>query len=125
MTSNNNQNSRLVYSTDPRDQVLCPHCRKLKDECKCKASVSVESKQYTVIFRIEKSGRGGKSVTVMDGFPQNESFVKDLTKEFKSKCGVGGTHKKSDSGYLIEIQGDQRVKLKAMLDTKGIRYKGM
>lgn len=118
-------NTRLVYSTDPKDQVLCPHCRKLKSECKCKPSQTASLDQLMVVFRIEKGGRGGKVVTVLDQLPRNETFLKDLSKELKAKCGVGGTYKLTDSAGLIEIQGDQRVKLKALLDAKGIRYKGM
>lgn len=119
-------NTRLVYSTDPRDQVLCPHCRKLMDECKCKENkADVSARQYTVVFRIEKGGRGGKTVTVMDQFPANETFLKELSKEMKAKCGVGGTHRIEKGIGFIEIQGDQRIKLKALLDAKGIRYKGM
>ena len=120
-------NTRLVYSTDPRDQVLCRHCLKLKDECKCQASAggSVDPAQIVAIFRLEKSGRGGKTVTVIDGLPKHETYLKDLAKELKAKCGVGGTHKIGDKAGQIEIQGDQRPKLKALLEAKGIRYKGM
>lgn len=118
-------NTRLVYSTDPKDQVLCSHCRKNKSECKCKTSDNVSLDKFTVVFRIEKGGRGGKTVTILDQLPRNETFLKDLSKEMKAKCGVGGTYKLTDAAGLIEIQGDQRVKLKAMLDAKGIRYKGM
>jgi len=119
------QNTRLVYSTDPRDQILCRHCRKLKDECKCQPQAAFEADKIVVIFRLEKSGRGGKTVTVLDGLPKNEAYLKDLAKELKAKCGVGGTHKLGEKAGQIEIQGDQRPKLKAVLDSKGIRYKGM
>ena len=79
----------------------------------------------TVIFRMEKSGRGGKTVTVLDGLPRNDAFLKDLSKELKAKCGVGGTYKIGSENGQIEIQGDQRPKIKAILESKGIRYKGM
>ena len=118
-------NTRLVYSTDPKDQILCSHCRKLKSECACQPIDDVSFKKITAIFRIEKGGRGGKIVTVLDGLPRNEAFLKDLSKELKAKCGVGGTFKVSSEFGLIEIQGDQRVKMKAILEAKGIRYKGM
>ena len=117
-------NTRLVFSTDPKDQVLCPHCRKLKSDCACKTIDAASLDKTTVIFRIEKGGRGGKIVTVLDGFPRNEAFLKELSKELKAKCGVGGTYKIADFGQ-IEIQGDQRVKLKLILTQKGIRFKGM
>jgi translation initiation factor 1 len=118
-------NTRLVYSTDPKDQVLCRHCRKLKSECVCQPIDAVSLDKLTVVFRIEKGGRGGKTVTVLDGLPRNEAFLKDLSKELKAKCGVGGTYKVSETAGQIEIQGDQRPKIKSILDAKGIRYKGM
>ncbi len=118
-------NTRLVFSTDPKDQVLCSHCRKLKSECACKIKDSFSLEKIMVIFRIEKGGRGGKTVTVLDNLPRDEAFLKDLSKELKAKCGVGGTFKIADAAGIVEIQGDQRQKIKGILETKGIRYKGM
>lgn len=116
---------RLVYSTDPKDnQIKCPRCQKFKDECRCIKEESA-GKSYTVIFRLEKSGRGGKTVTVMDGWPRNEAFLKDMTKELKNKCGSGGTHLLSSDKSTIEIQGDKREQLKKILTAKGIPFKGM
>jgi translation initiation factor 1 len=40
---------------------------------------------------MEKKGRAGKSVTVVDGLPPNEAFLKELCQELKRACGVGGT----------------------------------
>lgn len=117
--------SRLVYSTDPRDnRYKCPRCGKLSDECKCIPEESAD-KNYTVIFRIEKGGRGGKTVTVMDGWPRNEDLLKQMTKEFKSKCGTGGTYELTRDKAWIEIQGDQREPLKKILTAKQIKFKGM
>lgn len=116
---------RLVYSTDPKDnRIKCPRCRKLRDECRCIQEESAE-KRYTVIFRLEKSGRGGKTVTVMEGWPRNEAFLKEMTKELKNKCGSGGTHFLDAEKTAIEIQGDKREQLKKLLAAKGIPFKGM
>ncbi|MGZ3769235.1 MAG: translation initiation factor [Bdellovibrio sp.] len=119
------KNTRLVYSTDPKDNVRCSRCKELAGDCKCKPEESVQINQFTVIFRLEKNGRGGKTVTVLDGFPRNEEFIKNLTKEFKAKCGVGGTHSFTEKCGLIEIQGDKRDQLKKILESKGIKYKGV
>ena len=88
-------------------------------------SVNINEKKFTVVFRIEKGGRGGKIVTVMSGFPRNEEFVSNLTKELKKKCGVGGTFAISAEEAMIEIQGDQRDRLKKILTEMGMKYKGM
>jgi translation initiation factor 1 len=74
---------------------------------------------------MEKNGRGGKTVTVIDNLPKLEPFLKDLTKELKQKCGVGGTYLMDKKEGVIEIQGDKRDAIKAIFDKKGYKYKGM
>lgn len=64
------------------------------------------------------AGRGGKTVTVVTGFtgiglPEKES----LCKKMRNACGCGGTVKDGD----IEIQGDQREKIAAILGEAGFR----
>ena len=118
------KNTRLVFSTDPKDQVRCSTCNQLKDECRCQKQEPAE-KSFVVVFRLEKNGRGGKTVTVMEGFPQNEEFLKSLCKEMKAKCGVGGTHLLGPKSGIIEIQGDKRDALKKILDSKSVKYKGV
>lgn len=119
------KNTRLVYSTDPKDNVTCPTCKKLLSDCRCLPEESVQEGQFTIVFRLEKSGRGGKTVTVLDGFPRNEEYLKNLTKELKAKCGVGGTHLLTEKSGIIEIQGDKRDQLKKILEAKKIKFKGM
>ncbi|SDR69235.1 translation initiation factor [Opitutus sp. GAS368] len=64
------------------------------------------------------AGRGGKTVTLVTGFvgiglPEKES----LAKKMRNACGCGGTVKDGD----IEIQGDQREKIAAILTEAGFR----
>jgi translation initiation factor 1 len=66
----------------------------------------------------EKGGRGGKTVTVVDGFtgiglPEKEK----LAGKMRTACGCGGTVKMG----RIEIQGDQRDKVAAILTEAGFR----
>ncbi len=66
----------------------------------------------------EKGGRGGKTVTVVDGFtgiglPEKES----LAKRIRAACGCGGTVKDG----RIEIQGDQRETVGRILSEAGFR----
>lgn len=122
-----NKDRVLVYSTDPKDQALLSgdaQKQKAAEQQKALKSV-VDSKNFVIVFRIETQGRGGKTVTVMDKWPPQEQFLKDLTKELKSKCGVGGSYKIVENYGLIEIQGDKREILKKILDSKQIKYKGM
>ncbi|MEK2689616.1 translation initiation factor [Bdellovibrio sp. GT3] len=118
------KNTRLVYSTDPKDNVVCPQCKELKSDCKCRPEDDA-SQKFVVIFRLEKNGRGGKTVTVLDGLPRNEEFLKGFAKELKAKCGVGGSHSIGEKFGLVEIQGDKRDAVKKILQAKGISFKGM
>lgn len=112
---------KLVWSDDPKDQP-----RVEGKSAKTKAEVSLPAPlDFTAVFRLEKNGRGGKIVTVIDRLPKHERFLKDLCKELKARCGAGGTYAiNSDSG-VIEIQGDQRETIKALFTKKSIRFKGM
>lgn len=118
------KNTKLVYSTDPKDQV-CPKCKEYLSECLCAKQDAVQSRNFVAIFRLEKNARGGKVVTVIDALPKIDIYLKDLCKELKTKCGVGGTYSLSGKEGLIEIQGDKREQIKKIFDLKGIKYKGM
>jgi translation initiation factor 1 len=71
-----------------------------------------------VEIRRTTAGRGGKTVTVVSGFvgiglPEKEQ----LAKKMRAVCGCGGTVKDGD----IEIQGDNREKIAAILTEAGFR----
>ena len=74
----------------------------------------------TAKLRMEKKGRGGKTVTVVYGLPQNETFVKDLCAELKRACGSGG----AVSDGEIELQGDLRDRVREFLAKKQFTVKG-
>lgn len=121
--------SRLVYSSDPAQNVKCPKCKELKAACKCVEEKAPElskkgNYKFVAVLRIEKQGRGGKTVTVIDRLPKQELFLKDLCKELKQKCGTGGTYSTSGQEGVIEIQGDHREKIRTLLEAKGIQTKG-
>lgn len=114
----------LVYSTDPKDQALISGQQE-KDKNLAEVKSITELNKFLVIFRLESNGRGGKTVTVLDKLPGYEPFVKELTKELKVKCGVGGSYKIDGNNAVIEIQGDKRDAIKKLLDARKIKYKGM
>ncbi|HSB35535.1 MAG TPA: translation initiation factor [Thermoanaerobaculia bacterium] len=74
----------------------------------------------TAVLRLETKGRAGKSVTVVDGLPRNAPFVAGLAKELKAALGTGGTAKEG----CVEIQGDQRERLRTLLVIRGLKVKG-
>ena len=80
--------------------------------------------RFIAILRIEKQGRGGKTVTVIDRLPKNEVFLKSLTTLLKKKCGSGGTFLMEGRDGVIEIQGDKREMIRSTLQKEGIQTKG-
>jgi translation initiation factor 1 len=82
------------------------------------AAPAKERNRGRVDITREKGGRGGKTVTVVDGFtgiglPEKEA----LAGKMRTACGCGGTVKMG----RIEIQGDQREKVAAILTEAGFR----
>ena len=99
----------VVYSTNPDfnnedefedEETLSPSEQDLR--------VSLDTKQ-----------RKGKSVTLITGFVGTEEDLKQLGKELKSKCGVGGSAKDGD----IIIQGGVREKVMKILEDQGYKAK--
>lgn len=101
------KNSRLVYSTDQG---------RIKE-----APTPENAPEGDGIVRLhrESKGRGGKGVTLVKGLPLKADELKTLAKELKQVCGTGGTVKDG----VIEIQGEQREKLKPVLEKKGFTVK--
>ncbi|MBP7777657.1 MAG: stress response translation initiation inhibitor YciH [Acidobacteria bacterium] len=114
-------NSRPVYSTGAGR--LCPTCGWPDRDCQCSRSlardVAVPSKVVAKL-RLEKKGRGGKTVTVVYDLPRNQAFLKDLAGELKRTCGVGG----AVADDTVEIQGDQVARIRPVLIAKGWTVKG-
>jgi translation initiation factor 1 len=115
---------RLVYSTDPELNRKCPKCKEVVSECTCVPEQDPKSYKFIAILRIEKQGRGGKTVTVIDQLPKNEIFLKDLTTLLKKKCGTGGTYLMGGREGVIEIQGDKRDLIRTLLAKENIKSKG-
>jgi translation initiation factor 1 len=118
------KDTRLVYSTDPALNRKCEKCKELISECTCTPEVDPKSYRFVAVLRIEKQGRGGKTVTVIDRLPKNELFLKNLTTILKKKCGAGGTYLMTGKDGVIEIQGDKRDTIRGALLKEGITSKG-
>jgi len=116
--------SKLVYSTDPAVNRKCPKCKELLLSCTCPKGPPVKMRNFVAVLRIEKQGRGGKTVTVIDGLPKENIFLKDLTKRLKNACGSGGTFLKDGKVGVIEIQGDKREQVRTLLAKEGVWTKG-
>ncbi|MFI2809766.1 MULTISPECIES: stress response translation initiation inhibitor YciH [Microbulbifer] len=67
----------------------------------------------------ETKGRKGKGVTCVRGVPGTDSELKLLLAELKKRCGCGGALKDG----VIEIQGDKRAEIKALLEARDFKVK--
>ena len=111
--------SRPVYQTGKGR--VCPRCGWPIDGCRCsKAAEEPVPAKLSCVLRLEKKGRGGKTVTVVAGLPGNAAFIASLASELKRACGTGGT----TADGAVEIQGDQRERLRPLLAAKGWTVRG-
>ncbi len=110
---------RTVYSTARGS--TCPRCGWPASDCRCSEPCE-EPVPDRVVARllIERSGRRGKTVTVVYGLPRNRDFLRALAGELKRACGSGGTTLED----RIEVQGDHRERLRKLLAAKGWVVKG-
>jgi translation initiation factor 1 len=112
---------RIVYSTGVGR--MCPGCGWPAKDCKCSkpgAQLSEVPAKVVAKLRMEKAGRGGKTVTVVDGLPQNEAFLSELATALKKACGTGGTVRTG----AIELAGDVRERIRPLLEKRGYTVKG-
>jgi translation initiation factor 1 len=117
--------AKLVYTSDPAANQPCPKCKEIKAACTCEKISNKPPPKFVAVLRLEKQGRGGKTVTVIDRLPKQELYLKELCTELKKKCGTGGAYDTSGVDGIIEIQGDQRERIRAVLGARGITVKGM
>jgi translation initiation factor 1 len=112
---------RVVYST--RLGRVCPVCGWPQDDCRCSKNLPAPNapvpEKVTAKLRLENRS-SGKHVTVIDGLPENPSFLETLCRDLKKACGTGGASKESS----IELQGDRRERLREILPKKGIKVRG-
>ncbi len=114
-------NVRTVYSTATGG--TCPKCGWPQRDCKCSSQLGRDQpvpEKVVAKLRMEKKGRGGKTVTVVYDLPDNAVFLKDLASELKRACGTGG----SVADNTVEIQGDLRNRIREVLVKKGWTVKG-
>lgn len=109
----------LVYSTETGR--VCPKCGWPETKCRCSERRDQPlPDRFVAHLRIERAGRSGKTVTVVDGLPANAPFLAALVAELKRACGTGGTVRPDG----IELQGDHRATLRPLLAAKGWTVKG-
>ena len=101
----------VVYSTNPDYQY--------QYEDDGEQAETLPPSQQRLHVRMERSGRGGKTVTVVDNFVGTDDDLHDLGRTLNTKCGVGGSVK---DGQII-IQGDFRERIVTLLKEYGYQAK--
>ena len=110
MKKNKKNRINVVYSTNPDFQF---------EEKNNGVEETLAAAEQSLYVSLDKKKRGGKAVTMVEGFIGLEEDLKALGKELKSKCGVGGSAKDK----VILIQGNFVEKVHAMLTSKGYNAK--
>ena len=95
---NKGDKNGFVYSTDPNFQY---------EQEDNPPQETLLPKQQRLRVKLETKHRGGKTVTLIQGFIGTEEDLEDLGKKLKNYCGTGGSAKDNE----IIIQGDQRDKV--------------
>jgi translation initiation factor 1 len=75
--------------------------------------------QQNLRIQTSKSGRKGKTVTIISGFQCSPPTLTKLLQQLKTKCGTGGTIKDN----VMEIQGDRRQQLFKIITDLGYKVK--
>jgi translation initiation factor 1 len=106
----------LVYSTEHGR--MCPACRQPLAQCRCAVPAAPRGDGIARVGR-ETQRRGGKTVTVVRGLDLDAQALAALARRLRSACGSGGTVKDG----VIEVQGDHRERVIALLAGEGFDVK--
>lgn len=106
--ANNDWKSRLgmVYSTNPDY-----HFETTEEP----EAETLPPTQQRLRVKMERAGRKGKTVTLVEGFVGTEEDLKELAKNLKTKLSTGGSAKDGE----IVIQGDVRQPVAELLRAFG------
>ena len=109
--------TRLVYSTGG-ETVAAPPIAGAKAK---PAAPKAPSKAPTgggkgIRVRLERRP-GGRDITTVLGVPGTAEAIAALARDLRAACGAGGTVRDG----VIELQGDQCDKVRAVLTARGIR----
>lgn len=110
MAKQKKEKINVVYSTNPDFNFQFDEEEEVE---------TLPNAQQQLYVSIDRKQRGGKEVTLVEGFVGKEDDLKELGKLLKSKCGVGGTAKDNE----ILIQGNFRDKVFDLLTKEGYRVK--
>jgi translation initiation factor 1 len=109
MSNKNKNKTGIVYSTNS------DYLKQLHQEPETETLPPEKQKLY-----VRREVRNGKPTVVIKEFIGSKEDLKELEKQLKNHCGVGGSSKEGD----ILIQGDVADKIKVFLQSTGYKTKG-
>ncbi len=86
---------------------------------RAKPDLPPQHQQQSLKVQATRSGRKGKTVTVISGFQASEETLNTLLKQLKTQCGSGGTVKEQ----TLELQGEHKDKIVQVLTIQGYKVK--
>jgi translation initiation factor 1 len=107
------KNRKTVYSTGPSTE------SKTAQPANLAGPFPTRQLNNPVRVSIERAGRGGRTVSVIKGVMSPPHGKEALLKLLKTRLGAGGAVKEDN----IEIQGDQRERIVAILNELGYQAK--
>ena len=110
MGKKSKKRSDVVYSTNPDFEF---------DNEEETEQETLPNNQQLLYVSIDRKQRKGKDVTLVEGFVGTDEDLKELGKQLKSACGVGGTAKDGE----ILIQGNHRDKIIELLSKEDYKTK--
>jgi len=110
-------NSRLVYSSEGGRVKDADPRRAASRQADPKGAAFPDDGVIRIVR--DRSGRGGKVVTVIHGIPERGPTLDARASDLRRLCGAGGTVK----GGVVEIQGDHRERVAERLRALGYTVK--
>ncbi|MFA5712665.1 MAG: translation initiation factor [Bacteroidales bacterium] len=100
----------VVYSTNPNYQY---------EEQDSIGQEPIPRERERLLITLDRRNRGGKQVTLIQGFQGSDNSIEELGKILKGRCGSGGSVKNRE----ILIQGDFRERVLESLQSMGYNAK--
>lgn len=96
---------------------VAPAARAAREAQTAARNEPAKSAPARAVVRIEKKGRGGKEVTVVEKLGLGATELDRWLKDLKQALGTGGA---TEEGSLV-LQGDHRTRIAAWLEARGVK----
>jgi translation initiation factor 1 len=113
------ENEKPFHNPFAALRVLTDHAPATGDAEETRAPASPEASKPVprAVVRLERTGRGGKAVTVVEHLALETAARDEWLKALKAALGCGGTVEEE----RLVLQGDQRKRLPSLLRERGVK----